>query len=1340
MAVQDYKINYKSDFVLNINGDAGWAVPFCIKFWTGMPSQAYFVGFDGVKYVNCRVGDTPTQLLVMFDDHHLPIGKLKMQIAYHTTIEEFPGSVFDEVTNARDVIVTIDGTDYQVLLDFTGEDAPELEFDLPAYANEAERIQNELQRQQNEADRIAAELQREQATAAAVQGAENVNAQLNGTTLTVTNRLGVSTSVNTKGEQGEQGPVGPEGPQGEQGVSIVSFLPKSETSTTLIYTITYSNGYTQDVAIPKGPKGDTGATGPTGPQGPQGVSVIGFTQTGETATNTMYNLVFSDGRTQSVAIPKGVKGDKGDKGDDGNPGSQGAQGPKGDTVTATDYTLYNVQGSDSQGAMSQDATTKAISAQTGYYTCGTAAGTPEKVVTVESGNLYKRTLGGHFKVKMTNANTAASGVTLQIGSETAAALWYNGVAASDTNTWDAGEVISVYFDGTYYQASNAQGSGGKAEKIKYDNSQSGLAANNVQGALDEVAEEVTVFGDNLIDMSVMGVDKYPTNSTYLTATKDTENNGVVFNVVSHNNSSPFGRIYQMHLVAGKTYRLSFEYLNTAYKTSPGFRNSSNTFIASDISSVMMPVNNEYKVWECVFVAPANAYYLGFSGLTKGSANTSLTIKNFSCVEISSLKESIAELDDKIEDVREENVIEEQVTLPEPTTYGITNAGAWNMDSSYSHFQIPIEKGRKYKIVGNALYNTRVWWCTGVSTPVSGGSIPLCAGTSVIVVSPNEEIELVAPETANYMYTDAGSNSSGNVGSPQSVTLYTDFEELNKQVGNIKDSVETIGEEVFEGINIMSDVINIPYAGAQAIKAADGLTATVEDFGHSNYIPTNGASAIYLYAPTMFSSIYGIAFYYKESQSSYISGNIFSYPKTGGSIWVKFDVPFGANFFRTTLRDGTTGQYRIVAPTENLMDIFKDAAASVIGTQIMRSATPISGKNYIYAFGINQMSIIDSKAYVPYNASETSVNADAVGAPSESCLSIVDLFDFSVETIYPVNGTKQYANGTDASNAILGYATSCPTPQGNIGYFGLMRFNNYNPYYCHSILDVSSIPSLEPVDGKKHPVKNWTSCLLSYNGNTVDFSLNNYRQMLVDMGYMSTYIAGSTNDYVDNINIHYNKEESIYYAVLCGAAATNSQSLPLVLMQSTDMATWSPKAYLGKTVDAGEIAAIYKDGIAYVVYRRMSQNGIWYVVYDVTNDTELSSGQFPVSKELLSKPDCFEFDDNVYMACNIDPFAYGELLYYSNYSHDSRQEIAIYKVVNGVPKFFRRVNNPTGLNYYSFMETPPMYATESSTTPMYAQGAIYVAFSEDRRHLYRRQFAQVSFADATALFADNGRII
>ena len=409
MAAKIFRINYKSDFILTMNSDAGWAIPFCIKFWTSVPSRAYFVGFDGVKYVNCRVGDTPMQLLVMFDDHHLPIGKLEMQIAYHTTIEEFPGSVFDEVTNARDVIVTIDGTDYQVMLDFTGEDAPELEFDLPAYANEAERIQNELQRQQNEADRIAAELQREQATAAAVQGAENVNAQLNGTTLTVTNRQGVSTSVNTKGEQGEQGPVGPEGPQGEQGetgISIVSFTPKSETSTTLIYTVTFSDGTTQDVAIPKGAKGDTGATGPQGPQGDTGVSITGLVKTGETDTDTLYNVTFSNGTTQQVSIPKGEKGDTGSQ------GPAGPQGPQGDTVILGDgqnYILYNVPGQNTDGAMTQKAVTDEIQTkitetnygQTITFVQGLPSGSTGDIVTAND-NVATSFITGGISVEVNN--------------------------------------------------------------------------------------------------------------------------------------------------------------------------------------------------------------------------------------------------------------------------------------------------------------------------------------------------------------------------------------------------------------------------------------------------------------------------------------------------------------------------------------------------------------------------------------------------------------------------------------------------------------------------------------------------------------------------------------------------------------------------------------------------------------------------------------------------------------------------------------------------------------------------------------------------------------------------
>ena len=161
MAAKIFRINYKSDFILTLNSDAGWAIPFCIKFFTSVPSRAYFVGYDGETYTHCTYDPSePTKLVVQFDDHHLPIGDLNYQIAYHFTVADFPNDAEDEVINPAAVTTEIDGETCHVMLDFTGETAPEIEFNLPAYANEAERIQNELHRQQQELQREQNETQR----------------------------------------------------------------------------------------------------------------------------------------------------------------------------------------------------------------------------------------------------------------------------------------------------------------------------------------------------------------------------------------------------------------------------------------------------------------------------------------------------------------------------------------------------------------------------------------------------------------------------------------------------------------------------------------------------------------------------------------------------------------------------------------------------------------------------------------------------------------------------------------------------------------------------------------------------------------------------------------------------------------------------------------------------------------------------------------------------------------------------------------------------------------------------------------------------------------------------
>lgn len=138
-------------------------------------------------------------------------------------------------------------------------------------------------------------------------------------------------------------------------------------------------------------------------------------------------------------------------------------------------------------------------AQVAYYTC-TAAGSGAQATKQFVGNgslTYTPSSGGHIKILMGEANTATGTIYLQYNTDainTKKPLYYNGEPVSPDNTWEAGETIAVYYDpsansnvGAYY-ASNAQGGGGKAEKIKYNNSQNGLSAENVQGALDEVGD------------------------------------------------------------------------------------------------------------------------------------------------------------------------------------------------------------------------------------------------------------------------------------------------------------------------------------------------------------------------------------------------------------------------------------------------------------------------------------------------------------------------------------------------------------------------------------------------------------------------------------------------------------------------------------------------------------------------------------------------------------------------------------------------------------------------------------------------------------------------------------
>lgn len=120
-------------------------------------------------------------------------------------------------------------------------------------------------------------------------------------------------------------------------------------------------------------------------------------------------------------------------------------------LQVTSTTVVQDVGDSTEAVMSQAAVSK-LTRITGYATCDTAASSAEKII-------YRKyfTLDDNCRllVCMENSNTAAS-VTLNINGTGAKPLYYKGNPASATNTWKAGEVLDIYYDGTNYQAYNIE--------------------------------------------------------------------------------------------------------------------------------------------------------------------------------------------------------------------------------------------------------------------------------------------------------------------------------------------------------------------------------------------------------------------------------------------------------------------------------------------------------------------------------------------------------------------------------------------------------------------------------------------------------------------------------------------------------------------------------------------------------------------------------------------------------------------------------------------------------------------------------------------------------------------
>lgn len=92
-----------------------------------------------------------------------------------------------------------------------------------------------------------------------------------------------------------------------------------------------------------------------------------------------------------------------------------------------------------------------LSRQTGYAECSSAANDAGKFAHFSDNREFALSLNCRILVKMEQANSAAN-PTMSIENSGYLPLYYNGSPASASNTWQAGDILDVFYDGTNYQA------------------------------------------------------------------------------------------------------------------------------------------------------------------------------------------------------------------------------------------------------------------------------------------------------------------------------------------------------------------------------------------------------------------------------------------------------------------------------------------------------------------------------------------------------------------------------------------------------------------------------------------------------------------------------------------------------------------------------------------------------------------------------------------------------------------------------------------------------------------------------------------------------------------------
>lgn len=431
--------------------------------------------------------------------------------------------------------------------------------------------------------------------------------------------------------------------------------------------------------------------------------------------------------------------------------------------------LYILENKTGSWVGTQINTGAAFEALIGYYNAVLNGAS----ITVPDATTYRLTKGGVIRLKMLAPGTTAT--TLTIGNATNIPIWYNGAAVSAQNTWEADEIISVFYDGTRFMASNSQGGGGKAEKISYDNSQSGLAAENVQGALDELALD-TLGEEKLISPAEMTSQSRVISESSL---KWASNRDMSCKLMMVEDDYKFIKITA----------------NDSYVAVIGFLKQDGTV---PNSAVFSDENPTYPITipsssSKTFKIPSDCNLVYFYA-TDGKGNNTFPqeVKVFS-----GLKETLWG-----------NTLD--LLSYNETSYIIADSGVWKNNSKFRSILIPATDLESEIMVSAGLYTSLAWLKN--NTIVIDNEPNYCDDTKKIDLQAGESRLLEKPNDANYLYVLKSLNKS-----------YEKLPVIAQGKGGIVPQVNALNKQVKVLTNKVDNSSFEPFIFEQGSIALDGVT-------------------------------------------------------------------------------------------------------------------------------------------------------------------------------------------------------------------------------------------------------------------------------------------------------------------------------------------------------------------------------------------------------------------------------------------------------------------------------------------------------------------------------------